>query len=311
MERWKLVADVGGTNVRIARSRGPGDLRDVKRLSAREFPTFLAALDAYLGGLGRADCDGAAIAAAGPIRAGEVKLTNGPWCISASDVSAALGGGSVALFNDLEAVAFALPHLKSNDLRALGGPGTDLDIRATRLAVNVGTGLGAAAAIPFEGGWAYTASEAGHMSFAAAIDDEVQFIRSFESIEDLLSGRGVRRLYQNLRDRQREACDALAEDFDVFAQPETDRAATEVRQIFNRLLARVSGDLVLATAAWGGIFLCGSVARAWSEGADTKAFREAFEKKGAMSARMKDVGTSLITLPEPALHGLTFAAARR
>ena len=69
------------------------------------------------------------------------------------------------------------------------------------------------------------------------------------------------------------------------------------------------GDLVLATAAWDGAFLCGSVGRAWLAIADVAAFRSAFESKGPMRDRMAQVPTFLISQPEPALMGLTHAAA--
>lgn len=312
MERWKLIVDIGGTNVRFARSLGPGDLSDIKKLSVGGFPTFLASLEAYLDGMERANCDGAAIAGAGPVDQGKIVLTNGPWCISAQEVSEALDA-PVALFNDLEAVALSLPHLKEGDLRTLGGAALDLNRRAVRLAINVGTGLGAAGAVPVsESSWVSLASEAGHMSFAAVADDEVAMLGLRESNEDLLSGRGLRWLYSHVRERQGDPAAAVGEDFKVFAQPATDLAAVEAKRIFTRLLGRISGDLVLATAAWGGAFLCGAVARAWSDVADIEdieAFRAAFEKKGAMSRRMRGVGTSLIVRPEPALYGLTFAVA--
>jgi glucokinase len=87
----------------------------------------------------------------------------------------------------------------------------------------------------------------------------------------------------------------------------SDPAAALTAQVFSQLLGRVGGDLVLATAAWDGAFLCGSVARAWLEVADITAFRAAFEDKGPMRARMARVPIFVINTPEPALLGLTYA----
>jgi glucokinase len=74
-----------------------------------------------------------------------------------------------------------------------------------------------------------------------------------------------------------------------------------------QLLGRVVGDLVLASGAWGGAFLCGSVVRGWSSVADPERFRKVFERKGAMSGRMRGVPTAVITHPNPALIGLSHA----
>jgi glucokinase len=73
------------------------------------------------------------------------------------------------------------------------------------------------------------------------------------------------------------------------------------------LLARVVGDLVLASGAWGGAFLCGSVVRGWSSVADPESFRSVFEHKGAMTERMRGVPTVVITHSNPALIGLSHA----
>ncbi len=82
-------------------------------------------------------------------------------------------------------------------------------------------------------------------------------------------------------------------------------------QVLSRLLGRIAGDLVLATAAWDGVYLCGTVALAWAGVGDTAAFRAEFERKGAMSARMAQVPVCVIRAPEPALLGLSYADAER
>ena len=53
-------------------------------------------------------------------------------------------GVPVVLVNDLEAVAAALPHLADDDLTTLGTVAPVRPERRTMLAVNVGTGFGAA-----------------------------------------------------------------------------------------------------------------------------------------------------------------------
>ena len=67
----------------------------------------------------------ATIAVAGPITAGEVRLTNRDWLISEAALRRC-GCRSALLINDFIALAFAVQTLGSNDLRTVGpiGAGT-------------------------------------------------------------------------------------------------------------------------------------------------------------------------------------------
>ena len=87
----------------------------------------------------------------------------------------------------------------------------------------------------------------------------------------------------------------------------SDPIAAATVQILSSLLGRIAGDLVLATAAWDGVYLCGSVAQGWASVGDVAAFRAEFERKGAMSSRMSQVPSLMITASEPALLGLSYA----
>ncbi|MGI9386963.1 MAG: glucokinase, partial [Methyloligellaceae bacterium] len=73
---------------------------------------------------------------------------------------------------------------------------------------------------------------------------------------------------------------------------------------------RISGDLALASASWGGVFLCGGVIRGWNAGTDTALFREKFESKGAMKGRTERIFTGIITHDDVSLHGLKHLARR-
>ncbi len=145
------------------------------------------------------------------------------------------------------------------------------------------------------------------MSLALASAEEAAILGSGATIEDFISGAGVGRLHAaNLQ----EGKGAPARSADaVFAAVGREPAAARTAAMLSRLLGRITGDLVLATASWDGAFLCGSVARAWLAVADIAAFRSAFENKGPMRDRMARVPTFLISQTEPALMGLTHAVA--
>ncbi|KUO67320.1 MAG: hypothetical protein APF80_04055 [Alphaproteobacteria bacterium BRH_c36] len=305
-----LLGDIGGTNARFAVSDAPGDVQSVRSYKAIDYPHFEQALASYIAHL-RAERNvtftGVRIAAAGLIDGGcEVALTNSPWRISKAGLCAAVGVSRAELFNDLEAVALALPHLGPGDDRRIGGPDKPL-LPGNLLAVNVGTGFGAAIAFGSrDGGFSAIATEAGHMSFSATTNDEAELFSTCRSMEDLLSGNGVVRAYRAVRQVGRNGTvPQLSSAAEVFAASNSDEAAARTLAMFSRVLARVAGDLVLATGSWGGCYFCGSVVQGWAAHVDDMQFREAFAVKGKMSERMSSVPTRLVSLPFPALYGIS------
>lgn len=312
MESSALLGDIGGTNARFALSPRAGQVTSVLNFTAAEYAQFDDALTAYLSGLQhqvRAGICEVRIAAAGPVEnTGEVRLTNSPWRISEAGLCRTVGADRARLFNDLEAVALALPHLQHNDTSELGDSSTP-NANGTRIAINVGTGFGAAVALSSKnGGTAALPSEAGHMKLAASTPDETQLLASCHSLEDFLSGYGVVEAYRTFAEDD-AACKPpdLQTAADVFDADGDSHAATRTVQAFTSVLGRISGDLVLATGSWGGCYLCGSVVKGWSAKADGHRFRQFFEDKGKMSSRMKAVPTRLIQAADPALLGLSYA----
>ena len=271
---------------------------------------FRTLLKAYLGATGgAAGCTGAAIGAAGPVEGDAVTLTNrSNWTIRSDEVSGLLAGAPVKLLNDLQAVAAALPHLQTSDLEVIGKarpdlPGEIRDAKAPMLALNVGTGFGAALAVCRDGVWFSLPSEAGHMTLAASVTEKQDLLDTGPSVESLLSGAGVAALYDHLavgRNTTTEP-DGAAE---IFARSANDPHAAAAVGIFSDVLGRIAGDLVLATGAWGGVYLTGSVTHGWAACADLTRFRNAFTSKGLMRERMTCVPTAIITRAEVALFGL-------
>jgi glucokinase len=90
----------------------------------------------------------------------------------------------------------------------------------------------------------------------------------------------------------------------VFAEAGRDPVAARAAAVFTAVLGRIAGDLTLATCAWGGVYLCGSVATAWAAIADIERFRAEFTRKGPMRARMLEVPTAVIRRDIAALYGL-------
>jgi glucokinase len=301
---WRLVGDVGGTNARFARASG-GVIRNRRNYAVPEYVSFYDALRRYLNETGGADgCTSVAIGVAGPVDGGYCKLTNAPWIIDAKEAGRLLGGVPTELLNDLQAVAAGVPYLADKDLKNLGAPRAQ-GARRTMLALNVGTGFGAASAVPSRGGWTSCACEPGHMTLGALDADELTVTEGFASIEHLLSGRGVQALYGRLASRAGVELGAVRSGAEIFASAKKDPIAAETVRYFSRLLGRVAGDLVLAAGAWGGVFLCGSVCQGWAAVANIGEFRTCFEAKSVMTDRMRSVYSGLIEMDDIPLFGLT------
>jgi len=305
----RLVADVGGSNVRFAVADAAGGLAQAKNYPVAGFGSFAAALQSYLADAGYPGFSTAAIAAAGPVDGGRVDITNNDWSIDSAEISAALSGLPVALINDLEAVAAALPYLTSSDYAAIGKPGPRQGEHRTMLAFNVGTGLGAANASFRAGRWWTGPSEAGHMTLGPLTIGGIEIAADGDSIESVLSGPGVVALYRRVAQQKGAPVNTPRGPAEVFTRAERDAAAVRVIELLTLVLGRIAGDLVLATTAWGGIYFCGSVAGAWAPLADAAQFRAEFTRKGPMRTRMLDVPSAVIRREHVALFGLAMLPA--
>ncbi len=281
MTSRRLIADIGGTNARFAFVEAGQAPMHVTKMAVKNHPTFEAALDTYLDTLPWRP-DGMAISAAGPLEDDIVRLTNAPWIVDARRVKAHLNGVPVRIYNDLEAVALGLPNFETADLTCVtaGAPPTE---PLPMIAINAGTGLGAAVAIPSGSDWSVLATEGGHARLSSVTECEAALLDAFETFEDVLAGPGLARLRDQLGDH------------------------AEVRALYSGLLGRLSGDLVLATGAWGGVFYCGGVLHDWAAIIDETLLLASFQRKGAMTERMQHVPIHRILHETPAFVGLARA----
>ncbi len=118
------------------------------------------------------------------------------------------------------------------------------------------------------------------MSLGATTSGELALWRALEppakSVEDVLSGHGIVALHRHFA----PPGDAAAHSEEILAAVPADPAARRTAETFTALLGRVAGDLVLATAAWGGVCLFGGVVHGWHAQADLAVFRRHFTAKG-------------------------------
>jgi len=300
-----LVADIGGTNTRVALARGPiveratvmryanADHADLDRVLARFLSDTAIASHAITG---------ICVAAAGPVQDGVARLTNLDWHIDRATLGDSLGAGKVAVLNDLQAQGHAIGHIDAADLDVIIAQ-PQAPAHAAKLVVGLGTGFNACPVFDTDLGRFVPPSEAGHVSLPAlggsmgALTAAMIADFGFASVEEVLSGRGISYLHHVLHGQTSDP-----------AQIMTDLAAGEPRACataaaFVQIMGAVIGDLALSHLPFGGIYLVGGVSRAIGPYLARYGFADHLRAKGRFAGFMDRFGVSLVRDDYAALTG--------
>jgi glucokinase len=306
-----LVADLGGTNTRVALADGKVVRPEsIRRFSNAEFSSLEPVLVRYLAEEGVARVDGVCVAAAGPVRNGVAEMTNLDWTIDGPQLIRATGARQTAILNDLQAQGHALGHIAPQYLRPLiAGP---QQAGGTMLVVGVGTGMNAAPVHETPWGRVVAASECGHISMPIRNGQDFRLARfveghgphahGFAGVEDVLAGRGLEHVYAFITSeagkmREMKAADIMA------ALAAGDPLARETARLYVHILGAVLGNLALIHLPFGGIFLIGGVARAMTPYMIELGLTESFRDKGRFGTFMEGFSVQVIEDDFAALTG--------
>ena len=309
-----ILADIGGTNTRVALADG----RAVRNASIAKFPNAEFAslepvLRRYLDQAGLKGVDGVCVAAAGPVKDGVAEMTNLSWVIDHPQLVRATGASRVAILNDLQAQGQALGQIAPGNLRpVLVGKG---ETKGSMLVVGLGTGVNAAPVHDTPWGRIVPPSECGHMSMPidnAEIARLASFIEAygphahgFASVEDVLAGRGVEHLYAFVT-AEMLGNPAVKTSAEVMAALERGEApARATARLYTQILASNLGNLALIHLPFGGIYLIGGMARAFTPYLLEMGFAEAFRAKGRFESFL---GAFSVTTVEDDFAALTGCA---
>lgn len=323
-----LACDVGGTKTNLALLDGDAAGLRVSRVEtfqSQAHGSLDEIVDAFVSG-GRPQFKAAGFAVAGPALDGQARTTNLPWLIDGPRLARAVGLRRVSLLNDVEAQAWSVPILGAADHVALqsGTPGS-----GTVAVIAAGTGLGVAALVRGDGPARSLASEGGHADFSPGTDDEIELLRCLRqryghvSAERVVSGPGLFRIYEFLRDRNRGTQPAelavAIEQGDPSAavaraaQGGRSALAEQAVLLFLGAYGAEAGNWALHTMATGGVWLGGGVARkllmgppdtpeAWRMRARA-AFLDRFRDKGRLRTLLQTLPVHVITTDEAPLVG--------
>lgn len=250
----------------------------------------------------------ACVAVAGPVRDGRATMTNLDWTIDKTTLGRASRAEKVAILNDLQAQGHALGFLEAANVRTIVDFPEASD-QAARLVIGIGTGFNASPVFETSDGRLVPPSESGHVNLPIRDERDMSLCRyvstahGFPAVEDVLSGRGLERIYAWLGDEAGEPREkAASEIVEACAGGEDPRAERAARH-FSELFGTVAGNLALIQLPFGGVYLVGGVARALAPHLVDFGFVEAFRDKGRFAGFMRNFGVAVIEDDYAALLG--------
>jgi glucokinase len=309
-----LAGDIGGTKTALgiySEDQGPHKALVESEVRSADYGSLESIAKEFLAKTG-VNVDRACFDVAGPVIAGRAKITNLPWIVDQASLAKELNLEAVDLLNDLEAIAYAVPGLRPEDVETLsaGAP-----VAQASIAVFApGTGLGEAF-LTWEGGeYRAHGSEGGHTDFAPT--DEVQsrlleFMRQrfkHVSYEHVCSGVGIPHVYDFFRDGEKtqerpEITERIAMAGDrtkAIIQAALDSAdpsprCTAAIETVVSIMGSEAGNLALKVLAVAGVYLAGGVAVHLQPLLKSPRFLGSFRNKGRFADVMGRIPIHLMT----------------
>ena len=225
------------------------------------------------------------------------------------------------MINDLEANAYGLSELAEKDFAVLAAG--EKNPNGNAAIISAGTGLGEAG-LHFEAGMNNIlrpfASEGGHADFAPRDDLEIDLLKFLRakfgrvSIERVVSGQGIKNIYEFLRDTNRFPepvwlAQEIAENADVAAIVSKNgiegnaEICEHALEIFASVYGAAAGNLALKMLATGGVFLGGGIAPKILTKLQKPQFIESFRAKGRMRGLLEKIPVRVVLNDQAALLG--------
>ena len=255
---------------------------------------------------------------AGPVTAGRSKISNLPWTIDRRELASQLKLDSVGLINDLEAYAYGIDALESKDFITLSEGAEDAE--GNRAVISARTGLGVAGMYwdgfrhhPF-------ACEGGHADFAPRNKLDMELLTYLQgkhgrvSCERILSGPGIKNIYDFLRDTKKsdepkelreqmsQAPDPPALISKLAAEGKTP-ICDQTMSLFVTIYGAETGNCALHFMSTGGIFIGGSIAAKNINKMKDPAFMKSFLDKGRMTPLLKQMPVKIVLNDDSGIIG--------
>jgi glucokinase len=255
---------------------------------------------------------------AGPVRGGRSKISNLPWTIDSRELATQLKLNSVGLINDLEAYAYGIDALESKDFITLSEGSEDAE--GNRAVISARTGLGVAGLYwdgfrhhPF-------ACEGGHTDFAPRNTLETELLAYLQkkygriSCERILSGPGIKNIYDFLRDTKKadepawlkQQMSAAHDAPALISQLALENKAPIcdwTLSIFVSIYGAETGNCALNFMSTGGIFIGGSIAAKIVPKMKDPAFMHSLLDKGRMEPLLREMPVKIVLNDDSGMIG--------
>jgi len=312
-----LTGDVGGTSTRLGifelRTPRPA-LVATRTYGTRDFASIETMTVAFLRDVGvtPSSLSAACFGVAGPVIGDAATLTNAPVRLDARAIATSVGLARVALLNDLEALAYAVPVLSAEELLVLQDGRADPSGPIALIAA--GTGLGEAMLHRIGERVVAKASEGGRADFAARTERDIKVLRALTrecgraAVEHVVSGPGLVNIHKALHP---EGCAARI-DMTAATAPgaiadsataRTCAACVDTMELFVEAYGAQAGNLALRAVATGGVYIGGGIApkiRGWLQ---TGSFLAAFRAKTPFAPLLESIPVKVILNSEAGLLG--------
>jgi len=170
-----LVADVGGTNSRLAQASKLGlDRSTIQHFQNDEFASFEDVIEAYLEGKKLDAVTSSCVAMAGPISDGQGTVTNRGWKISIEALNNVTGCQHSILLNDLTALGHAVGYLPDEQLTKISGDDGPVYTNRQSLVIGIGTGFNTCPVIAAADGNVCMEVEAGHVGLPISVARKIE-----------------------------------------------------------------------------------------------------------------------------------------
>lgn len=303
-----VVADVGGTNIRLAvLDITNGEMSKVREYPCAQFITIETALIQYFATLSEPVgylCLGIAC----PVENDLISMTNLNWQFSKKQLKQKLALKALYVINDYTAISLAVPFVEENQKIKIGG-GEEVT-NGVKAIFGPGTGLGVSHLIKQNEKWVSLDGEGGHSSFAPNTAQQADVLLLLQgqfghvSTERLLSGQGLVNIYHAL-------CRLAGKQPEFFEAAEITKSALngecelalQTLTLFCQAMGGFAGNLALNLECKGGVYIAGGIVPRFIEFFKNSEFRTFFEAKGRFEGYLKSIPTYLITHENPGLLG--------
>lgn len=255
----RLVADIGGTNVRFSLVNDNKEISDYKKFLKIDFENVTEAIKYYLSTLKVKPVDAVMAINTAVINNVPKMDTENYWGYNSETILEDTGLENITYINDLYSHAIAIPHLENiSQYKVFGG---EPEKKGCVFVVGPGTGLGASYGnynedkkkidfFPSEpGGEVISAVNPRHQK----IVDAVWKIRPFVRWDEWTSGRGITLMYEALYGIKKSTDDIMKE------LHEGSEKSKEVFDYFCEFLAILIRNKASFLLSSGGIYIVGGI----------------------------------------------------